>query len=128
MKKRPGRKSLRASFRRRGTKSAPGEPAPQWWRRNGLLDAFAVKNLVEALALVIFVDTNPDRHIDTLQDYRGADPAPKDGDDDTLDLDPHLDKIALQNTGGAADGLDGEHTGQKRADDAADTMDAEAVE
>ena len=51
-----------------------------------------------------------------------------DGDQDALELQPDLHRVALDQAGRAADGLDREDAGQQRADDAADAVHAEGVE
>ena len=86
---------------------------------------------VEAFALLVFGDPEPDGDIDELQQDEADDGVIDDGDGDAIELGQDLAGIAVDPAHrrlGAGHGLGGEDAGQHRPDDAADGMDAEGIE
>ena len=93
-----------------------------------LLHHLAVQGEIETVALDFVGDPQADRHVDDLQDDQRDDRVI---DDDRADADQLIDdlaRVAFDQAGVAAVLVDREHAGQDRADDAADAVDAEAVE
>src|SRR6185369_4402209 len=97
----------------------------------------AVRRDVEAFALVLFADTQPDRQVDQLVGDERDDSRPDDRHEHRLQLDPDLVEDAhradraghpVRDLPRAAEQLGVEDAGEQRADDAADAMDAEDVE
>src|SRR5215471_13736716 len=86
-----------------------------------LLHAFPVETYVETLALLFLGDAQADRPVDDFENDKTAGAAHDERRGDGADLDQHV-RIGL------ADLLDVEHSGQYRADDAADAVHAEGVE
>src|SRR4029077_15532368 len=73
-------------------------------------------------------DAQADDRIEHFEKDQRDDGIVDDYDRDAFDLIDHLGSIALDQAGGAAVFTDGEHAGEQRADDTADTMHTEAVE
>src|SRR3954451_4881962 len=94
----------------------------------GLLQRFAVLRNIEAFQLLL--QRNPQRYegADQLEQYVGDASRPDQRNRDSVELDQHLLRVALDQARGAADGADREHAGEQSAGHAADAVDAEHVE
>src|SRR5947209_13128652 len=112
-------------------RSAGGTEAPTARRPSGrlsLLHHLAMQGVVEAVALDLVGDAQADRRLEDREDDEADDAVVDDHGDDADRLVHDLARVALDETRGAAVLLDREYAGQQRADDAADAVDAEAVE
>src|ERR1700733_11619996 len=110
-----------------GRKLSPGgNPTPPG--AAVLVNDFAVKGEIEAVALHLVGDAQPDRDVDNLQDDEGDDRVVDDDRGHTFELVDELPDIAFQQARVAAELVDCEDAGQQRADDSADRMDAKGVE
>jgi len=83
---------------------------------------------VEAGDFGLGVDPETHGRLDALEQREGDGAAVDHGDQDALELGENLARVAFHQAGGAADGFDGENSGEKRSDNAADTVNAEGVE
>src|SRR5580700_7540910 len=92
-----------------------------------LVNDFAVKGEIEAVAFHLFGDAQPDSDIDNLQDDEGNDRVVNDDRAHPLELVDELSDVAFQQTGVAAVLVDRKHARQQRPDNAADRMHAEAI-
>src|ERR1700722_14524164 len=93
-----------------------------------LVNDFAVKGEIEAVALDLVRDPQADDGFDDREDDDSDDCVINDDGNNADALVDDLVRVALHQAGGATVLLDREHAGQKRADHAADPVDAEAIE
>src|SRR5579872_402195 len=93
-----------------------------------LLNDLAVQCEIETVALHLFADAQADDDVDDLQDDEGDHAVVDNHGYDAEDLVDDLSRIAFDQTSVTAVLIDGEHAGQDRADDAADAVDAEAIQ
>src|SRR6266481_8085620 len=95
---------------------------------NCLLYDFSMQREVEALAFDILRHAQPDEHLDHEQDDQADHGIIDEYGGDADALVEELSNVALQHARGSAILLDREHPRQQRADDAANRMDAEAIQ
>src|SRR5208283_3674593 len=93
-----------------------------------LLHGLAMQREIETVALYLFGDSQADDHVDDLEDDQRHDGIVEEHDADALELVENLAGIAFDQARGATVLVDREHAGEQRADDAADRVDAEAVQ
>ena len=83
---------------------------------------------IESFALHFVGDAQADDGVDDLEQDQRDNGVVYDYDKNALDLVHHLRRVAFDQAGGAAVLLDGEHAGEQCTDNAANAVDAEAVE
>src|SRR3984893_6086437 len=89
---------------------------------------FAVHCEIEALALHVLADSQPDKGIERAKNDQRHDGVIGEDDDDPCELIEHLHCVALDEAGSTTIGLDREHAREQRAGNAAERMHAESIE
>src|SRR5450830_714425 len=92
-----------------------------------LLHGLPMQREIETFAFHFGGHAQADNRVEDLEDDQRDDGVVHDNDDDAFDLVDHLRGVAFDQAGGAAVLLDGEHAGEKRADDAADAVHTERI-
>src|SRR5262245_13499077 len=121
------RKKVRGPGASRGPSTARAVPGLRPNRIRSV-HGLAVQREIETFALHLVGDAQPDEDVDDLEDDQRDDGVVDEDDDDTVDLVEELYRIAFEQAGGAAIGLDREHAGEQGTGDAADRVHAERVE
>ena len=93
-----------------------------------MIRCFTMRGQIEALTFRVCIHAQADHHIDEFVKDEGDDARPDQGDRHRFDLDPDLraDRVVIALD--AAQRTGRKHTGQNRADDAADAMHTKDVE